>query len=332
MRLRYALPVLLLVAVLVAAFAFLAPVPTVQADDDLTCTTETISWEILNDWASKYARLQVTTAEQVVRVFGITVFTGPTTVVDFQFEYINAQGQTVLASGSFTLSDSCTPDFMASVDGAICDVSSVVEHYEETLAEGSIEIVVMSYDDWYVWALDIGFFQIGTHYEQYELVYFYYEYLISIGIDVETITRSCYFPWVPGPVTLHLDGNGSLREPFVVQAYFVNPGEHPDLDSALRSDPHSAVRNSSYLGELMYEGVVDVPGNGDAYVVLAPYSEADGYNVLVVLYGVEDGPVFAGYWSVYDAPEGEAPNGEMEASLISFADSFFTGGHYTHQQ
>lgn len=321
----------ILIVALVVLAAFAALTPGVSADEDVqSCSEATLSYEVVLNWAFEYLHVSVTTGTPVVRIFNYEIEVGPTTVVDFDIEYYSDSGELVLASGSFVLSDDCTPDFAASTAGWTCNTTAVTESFEEVVDEGSGLIVIMSYEEWYDWAIDIGFLKIGTHYEEWELWVFYYEYLITVGIDITTLTTTCTPPpWQPGPVTLHNAGNGSLREAFPVRAYFVNASEHPDLDAGLRSDPHGTVNGSSYLGELAYEGMVDVVGGGDVYVVLAPHSMAAGYNILVVVCGVEaPGQCeFAAYWAVTDADN----NGEMEGSLVSYATSYFNeAAWYTH--
>lgn len=318
-----------LIVALVLMSVLVAAVPSVRAQDSASCTTQSLSYEVVLQWTLEYLHVEITTGTPVVRVFGFTVVEGETSLVNFEIEYISASGETVIASGSFALTDTCTPDFAAATSGWECSVASSTASYETVLAEGNVTIVILTYEEWYDWALDIGIIQIGTHYETWELTALYYEYLLTLGVDLTTFTTTCYLPWQPGPVTLHNAGNGSLREEFPVRAYFVNAAEHPDLDALLRSDPHNAVNNSAYLGELMYEGTVDVIGGGDAYVVLAPHSLAAGYNVLVVVCGVEaPGQCeFAAYWSVSDADA----NGEVEGELITYASSYFNGAAwYTH--
>jgi len=179
---------LLMVLMFTGIFAMVSPASAGNVTE--SCTTKTLTYTVVKDWVFEYLKIDVLTVRAVAELRYNVIPLSDRHVLDFDITYIKVSGEVVLAHGTITLSDSCTPDWQKAHTNWTCETSSVTQSFDEIIRRGHFGGAVLDYDSWLV-----GFFHkgtgIGVQYEEWELKAFYFQYLISVGVDITTSTTRC---------------------------------------------------------------------------------------------------------------------------------------------
>ncbi len=307
-----------IVLLLVAGLVLVTPFASVFAGEEIVgeqnCSIASFEAQIVAEWEAVHAEVTITKVTSYV--FGHNIGS----VVIVEIEYETASGEILLATIEESY-DGC--EGLIDVGYTCESLPSEIYEIQAILAEFYALDIDVSFNSWVIGAYPYFWAEV----EQVNITIDYLHIAVSLNGVLTIDNYACTLSqWFPDAVTFYVDGNGTLREAFPVQVYFVNATDHPALHEGLMNDPHGTVDSASYLGELVLETAYDTlyAPDGRLSFVLNTYAPTGYY--LAVICGVETAGEceFGAYWNVTDVDG----NGLLEGTLQTHASSYLTGVNY----